>query len=160
MANELPNAWWKDITFDELAQASGVIARFQALVSTALGGTNEVARSPIPSANQVARAIVLRRLVSDDSALEGLVDWAATVHAELLRAVVADRDLRGVDRVLVSRRSSQALMPVLSLCGQMLRSRSGDGTGKDAVAWAEKLREVLFDYNLLDFRYGVRSEKP
>ena len=157
MVNELPDAWWKDVTFDELAQASGVIARFQAMVSTDVAATNEVAHPPSLSPNRVARAVVLRRLVCDDLALEGLVDLAATVHAELLRAVVADTDLRGVDRVLVSRRSSRALMPVLSLCGQMLLSRSGDGTGKNALAWAEKLRAALFDYNLLDFRYGVRD---
>jgi hypothetical protein len=82
---------------------------------------------------------------------------AETARAEVRKAVVADKDLRGDDGVSASRRLAQALRPVLLLCGQMLRSRTSDAAGKDALGLDEKLRAVLFDYNLLNARYGART---
>jgi len=153
----LPDGWWNHITLDELARASGVIAQFQASISVGIPATAPSAHSPVASADQVARAIILRRLTVDDQSLEGLVQLAETARAEVRKAVVADKDLRGDDGVSASRRLAQALRPVLLLCGQMLRSRPSDTAGKDALDLDEKLRAVLFDYNLLNARYGART---
>ena len=153
----LLDGWWNDLSLDELARASGVIARFQASVSAGIPATAPAAHSPVASADQVARAIILRRLTVDDRSLEGLVQLAETARAEVRKAVVADKDLRGDDGVSASRRLAQALRPVLLLCGQMLRSRTSDAAGKDALDLDEKLRAVLFDYNLLNARYGART---
>jgi len=144
------DAWWKDITLDDLTRASGVIAQFQASILAD-------ARSPVASAGRVARAIVLRRLIADDRSLEVLVQLAKTARVGVRKAVIANTDVRGEEEVLASRRMGQALRPVLLVCGQMLVSRTTDEAGKEALDLAEQLREVLFDYNLLDFRYGART---
>lgn len=153
----LLDAWWKEITLDELARASQVISQFRASISAGIRTAVQAADSPGASADEVARAIVLRRLTADDRSLEGLVESAKTARVELRKAVLASKDLRGADAVVASWRLAQASRPVLLRCGQMLRSRSTDGAGKDALDMAEQLRGLLFDYELLGYRHGPRS---
>jgi len=151
------DAWFADIDFDELAKAPSVIARFEADLSREEPDKSEsVDDAQTTRAQQVARAIVLTRLVTDDASLERLVQKTEAAYARLQKAVRATHDPRDDPQVISDERLLARIRPVLTRCGYLLASRPSDRAGQTARELAEPLRTLLIDYDLLGAQYGSR----
>jgi hypothetical protein len=154
------DAWFADIDFHALAEAPNVIARFEADVSRNEPDKKDAGDAQKSLAQQVARAIVLMRLVTDDASLERLVQKVEEACARLQKAVLATHDPRDDPQVIADERLLARIRPVLAQCGHLLASRPSDHAGQTARELAEPLRKLLFDYELLGIKYGFRGGGP
>jgi hypothetical protein len=151
--------WWQTTTFDELRHSMAVVQRFQERLAARFPANDsaDVQTGQDDGPNQVARAILLQRFMSDDTTLEHLLERAEIASEVVNAALRSGQDPRDDSAAVGNHRLLEILQPVLLLCGQMLDTPSQDNVGPVTRSTAEALRRLLFDYSLVPLHFGIRS---
>lgn len=139
-------AWVATTTPLEIAAGSQVAAGFLATVlrQPAEGSLPDAGMMSSQATEQVARALVLRRLVAEDASIEALFDVAEEERTRLYDFLLEGLDPRRNLAALANIRRLSLLGPVLTQCGQMLAVGHHDNIGKRASTVAEECRRLVF----------------
>lgn len=139
-------AWVATTTPLEIAAGSQVVAEFLATVlrQPAEGSLPDAGTMSSQATEHIARALVLRRLVADDAAIDALLGLAEEAGSPLNDFLLERLDPRKNLAALSNTRRLSLLGPVLAQCGHMLAVGHHVDIGKRASKAAEQCSSLVF----------------